>query len=149
MSRYERAVVALWGLLFIAVVMVWCCSAKAAEPAIVPVQAGQPAPFAGQLIPPLTAARMGVSIESCDARIALDVAHAEEIAAAQVQYQRDLLAAADQAAQAREYALRQQLDEQRPRWYQHPAFIATVSVIGGALAVLLGAVAIDYVEEQK
>ena len=97
------------------------------------VTEGQPAPFSGVLMTGRRAAKLGVLAEGCQDRLDLAVDAAKELAAIQVRgiqamrqndvdsgkFQRDLLLKKLQDAE----------ELYSPRWYERPAFAATVTAV--------------------
>lgn len=115
------------------------CDPEDPESCVQIVAAGEEVPFAGALMTFRRAARLTVAAEQCDDLRALDLGEAHELHQIQLkamQDQRD----ADAETHELQLGLYQQREEElAPVWYEHPIFVAGVSIALTAL-VFVGAV---------
>lgn len=70
-----------------------------------PIEEGEPAPYSGQLLDPETAIKLSQKAGNCDIRLNLELERMKAIHEAQ-------------------------LEAVRPKWFEHPAFVATMTVLG-------------------
>jgi hypothetical protein len=106
------------------------CDAENPDLCSQPLQAGEVAPFSGQLITTELAITLGQKAEYCDTRIRLET----EFIASQFQLDLDLERRLHQidneGCVEKVDLLNQRLKERQERkWYRHPLFVSTVSVI--------------------
>lgn len=106
-----------------------------AEVCSAPLKRGERAPFDGQLLTTDLAIQLGQRAERCEVLSKLDVEHAKAIAAIDLGLERKLRELEAEAARQREAALVRALEAERARWYERPAFVATVAVAASFAAV--------------
>lgn len=96
---------------------------------------GEKAPFTGQLLTIRRAAKAAVGLMMCDDRIKLKLAEANELWGIKLDLAKRLAAADLEAAQAKIKVLQKALQERRPPWYHHPAWVAglTTTILVGIL----------------
>lgn len=106
------------------------CDPGDARKCSAPMQAGQRAPYAGQLLTPKLAVDLGQRAQGCDARMELAVKFSQDSAQVDLQLEKSLRENDARAAAEREKILRDALDEARARpWYTHPAFVVITTVV--------------------
>ena len=105
------------------------------------VTEGQPAPFAGMLLTPRRAAKLGVMAEGCQDRVDLATQREQELAQVKLQGAQQLRENDRQAAQLQIDLLNKRLAEQvetlPARWYERPAFVAVVSALATTAVLAL------------
>lgn len=108
----------------------------------VAVLVGEPAPFAGDLWPPLRSLRMALRAETCAERAAIDLRHEARKFQIELKHEKDTADLRRQADQERIAILMAALDEGVP-WYESPAFVAVVASAATVAAILVATVVID------
>ena len=100
---------------------------------------GEKAPFTGQLLTPRRAAKAAVGLMMCDDRIKLQVAKADELWTVKLDLAKRLAAADLEAARSQIKVLQKALQDSKPPWYQHPAFVSglTTTIL---VAILIGSI---------
>ena len=106
--------------------------------AVVPLKAGERAPFTGQLVPTEQAIRLLQAAEGCDERIAAEIARAEGLGAARVGHITQLRALDAELWATERQLLHAQIREQ-DAWYRGPIAVATLTVLGSTL-LFIGAI---------
>jgi hypothetical protein len=97
----------------------------------VPLAQGAPAPFSGQLVTTELAISLGQKAEKCGAWTKLEVDRVAEMAEAERMHQAELRTIERDACREKTKSLETALDEVEARpWWEHPAFVAAVSVVG-------------------
>jgi len=108
---------------------------------------GQTAPFTGMLMTNRRAAKLGVMAEGCQDRIVLSVGEANDLAQIQIQGLQAMRKNDQDAEKLQKDLLLKQLEKAEelysPRWYERPAFVATVTAI---LSVAVLSVAIKVIQ---
>lgn len=104
---------------------------------------GAPAPFTGDLLTPKLSTEWGLIVDGCDKRVESAVARTSSTAAVNRDFDRRAHAV-DLLAKDREIALWKAM---RPVWYEHPAFVATISVLGTLLVVFAAGLALRIPSE--
>lgn len=104
-----------------------------------PLETGDKAPFAGQLVTPDLAIHLGLSTEHCDRRIAIEVSRTSSIAKADKERDAKVAAADLRAAQAETEMWKKAAEDAEPKFYERPLFVAASTVVGMVL-VYFGAV---------
>ncbi len=118
---------------------------------IVPIEAGEAAPFSGQLYDPDTALRWANFLEQYRLRLELDVRFEQEVCAVRQKYSADLVRIererASRAESALEASLRQRERELasalNPPWYESTWFGVTMGVTGTLAVTALAAWAVS------
>ncbi|MFA5028480.1 MAG: hypothetical protein WC713_11455, partial [Candidatus Methylomirabilota bacterium] len=109
------------------------CDPADARKCSTPLAAGQVAPYAGQLLTPKLAVDLGQRAQGCDARTELAVKFAQDSSGVDLQLEKSLRENDAKAAAEREKILQDALqaarEAQKDPWYEHPAFVATISVV--------------------
>lgn len=109
------------------------CDPNDAKSCVQPLIAGQAAPFTGLLLTPRRAAKLGVMAGECEARVALAVDREQELAQVKLQGAQQLRDNDKQGAQLQVDLLMRRMAEQEKalthRWYEHPAFVATLTAV--------------------
>ncbi len=127
------------------------CDPADARKCSTPLAAGQVAPYAGQLLTPKLAVDLGQRAGGCDARLQLEQDRLEKTAQLDLELERKLRAEDARAAGAREAILQESLRAARAAqedpWYEHPAFVATISVVLTVGLVVAVGYALQAVEE--
>ncbi|MFA4944425.1 MAG: hypothetical protein WC789_06965 [Lentisphaeria bacterium] len=127
------------------------CDAGDAKKCSTPLQAGQVAPYAGQLLTPRLAVDLGQRAQGCDARMELAVQFAQDSAQVDLRLERSLRENDLKASAEREKILQDALqaarEAQKDPWYEHPAFVATISVVLTVGLVVAVGYALQAVEE--
>ncbi|HET6494144.1 MAG TPA: hypothetical protein VFH61_02130, partial [Thermoleophilia bacterium] len=125
-----------------------CVSAPTrADDAAVPLEAGEAAPFAGQLLTPELALKLGMGLEGCRERSKLQLEHAREMCRVRSAYEvadRKIRegALADKVTLLTAELDRALLDGQTP-WWEEPGFVTPVAFGAGLVvsaALVFGAV---------
>jgi hypothetical protein len=113
------------------------CPAAGEEPTDPPpsevLEAGDPAPFAGILLPTETAIRLELRLEFADERKAAELTRQTRTFEIKLQAEKDRNAARLDAANERAKLLLKELDRALA-WYRSPAFVAAVT---GALSLVV------------
>lgn len=107
------------------------------EPPVTQLDAGDAAPFAGVLMPPGRAAKLGTHLESCNLKLKLN----EQLFNSELKLRVDSLEAVvaieKEAATKQRSILEKQLeDAERREWWDHPALLVGVGILGGAAAIV-------------
>ena len=110
------------------------------EPPITHVREGEPAPFDGDLFPPIKALRLGLRVEHCDERTAAELARATRILEVEIQRERDKAQAAIDAERMRRELAEAQL-EVYSAWYRSPEFVTIIAIVG-AVSLVIGTAAL-------
>jgi hypothetical protein len=104
-----------------------------------PLTEGETAPFSGQLLTTELSLDLGLKADFCDQRIKLELKFQKKTLDLELDLERRLHELDRQAAKTKEDLLLKRLEEATGApWYEHPAFVATVSVIVTVL-VFIGA----------
>lgn len=101
-----------------------------------PLEKGQIAPYAGQLLSPNLAIDLGQKATFCDERLKLELDHAKAVCDIGTQLASSLLLQEREMTKTRANLLIEQLSfaRQPNPWYERPIFVAIFSVVGTALA---------------
>lgn len=118
-----------------------------AEEAAVPLEAGEAAPFAGQLLTPDLALKLGMGLEGCRARKKLELEHTREMCRVRAAYEVADRKIREGGLQDRVTLLESELERahlaaQRP-WWEDPGFVTPVAFTAGLAvsgALVFGAV---------
>lgn len=95
-----------------------------------PLEAGEPAPFAGQLIPIDMAIKLGQRAERCEHVRNLDAERMAKLFAIDLQLAKTELEIEVERAKTREEALRRELDRQSTfDLWTHPIFVVPVTAV--------------------
>jgi hypothetical protein len=128
-AAYELAVIALLLLL-------------AGEPDVVPLDAGEKAPFTGFLFPPGRAETLGAQLEACEFERDLDKRLLTDTLTLKTQALEARLALQADAASAKEQLLREALEDaqeaSRRELWERPEVLLGVGVLGGVAATVGG-----------
>lgn len=123
------------------------CDPKDPKSCVQAVTEGEPVPFSGQLMTHRRAAKLVVTNEQCADERALDLEEAHEIHQIQVkaleQRRKNDFETCKLQIDLLNQRMMQMQEELAPPWYEHPAFVATVSVV---LTVAVFAAAVKTVE---
>jgi hypothetical protein len=113
--------------------------ALAQEAEVVPIEAGEVAPFSGQLFPTELAVRLGLRVEQLQFRLEMETDHLTALCDAQMQFDRDVLELERERNQQNTELLTTNLERagQIP-WYRTFVFGLIVGVVGSALLVAGG-----------
>lgn len=104
--------------------------ASATEPGPVALEAGQPAPFAGQLLPINRIIRLGQKAERCEAVRKLDVERLAKLFEIDLQLAKTELTIEIERSKTREDALRRALERESAfNIWTHPIFVVSVTAI--------------------
>jgi len=118
------------------------CQARAdkppAEEDIIFLEAGAIVPFAGDLYPPIRAARMGAAATFCQERIDAKIEHAAKIHRIEIQRVEDK-AAIRADADARRLELSQSELDKAQSWDRSPVFVAAVASGITMVAIMVAA----------
>lgn len=100
-----------------------------------PLEKGQPAPFQGQLLSTELAIDLGQKATWCDQRLDLGLKHAKALADLDLTLAKQLRENDRVAWEAEKKLLLDRLEEEKNsgKWYTHPIFVATVSILSTAL----------------
>lgn len=115
-----------------------CPIAWSNEPQVTAVEAGEPAPFAGDLYPVDVSVRWALEIEGCAERAALESRHVADRHAIELEKIAQIHAAEGRAAAARIRLLQDQIDADTA-WYRSPAFVATAAASLAVATLLMSA----------
>lgn len=110
------------------------CDPKDQHSCVQPLMAGEMAPFTGQLLTPRRAARLAVKAESCKARINLKIAETEEVWKLRLYLEQNLRSNDNLASQKSLEAMKKYAESLEQKWYEHPAFVVTVTIVATGLA---------------
>jgi hypothetical protein len=122
------------------------CDPNDPKSCVQPLSVGQAAPFAGLLLTPRRAAKLGVMAGECQARVDLGVEREQELAQVKLQGLQQLRDNDKQAAQLQIDLLTRRMADLAPRWYEHPAFVA---VLTGLTTVAVLALSVKTVQALK
>jgi hypothetical protein len=115
------------------------CDPQDARMCSAPLKAGEAAPYAGQLLTPELAIRLGQRAEYCDTRIKAEVELATKLGQVDLGLERKLRQADNEANAAMLSATRARyeraLEEAAPPWWERPWFVTLVAA--SATATLL------------
>jgi len=99
-----------------------------------PLQKGELAPYAGQLLSAPLAIDLGMKAMYCDERLKLELNFLKKDLGLELNLERQLRENDRKVWEAKEALLLRRLEEAHSRpWYEHPAFVAVVSVVGTVL----------------
>lgn len=109
---------------------------------------GQKAPFGGQLLTPKLAVDLGLKADRCDERLKLELSRVTGLAAVQKELDLKLLTIERDTEKAKVEALQKALKKTedlvpKPPWYEHPAFVATVTVVATVAVLFLSVKAVQ------
>lgn len=105
-----------------------------------PLQEGETAAFSGQLLTPKLAIQLGQAADSFDVRLELELGRVEDKYKLDLAFQKKVLKLEKAGCKKQTDLLSSRLkDAQLEHWYQHPIFVATISVAATVL-VWFGAV---------
>ena len=114
------------------------CDAQDPDKCSQPLEAGEPAAFAGQLLTPKLALTLGQAAESAGIRLKLETQRLTDLHAIELGYHRSIQDIERAASDKQIQLLTQRLkDEKKGLWYEHPVFVAAVACLG-TIAVLYG-----------
>lgn len=113
------------------------CSAP--SECVLPILRGEIAPFDGQLMTSLKAAKIAVESADIDKRIRLEVAHTSSIAAIDLRTEKAFHAADLRQLIAENGILERQLAAASPAWYERPVIVVPATVVLVLGAVFVGA----------
>lgn len=128
------------------------CPAKGAEPEspgeppITYLEEGDAAPFAGDLFPPAKSTRLGIRLEGCQQKAALDLSHATQIFENELQRERDKGVARLDAERDRKLVWKAEA-EKANAWYRSPEFIAPIAIAGTILVFVVSIYAYDAIAD--
>lgn len=119
------------------------CDPKDPKSCVQAVSEGETVPFPGQLMTHRRAAKLVTTTEQCSDERALDLEEANELHQIQLnlleQQRKNDQDAAKLKLDLMMKRMEQMEEELGPKWYEHPAFVSTVSVVL-TVAVFIGAV---------
>lgn len=113
-----------------------CAPGRPTECAV-PLSEGQEAPFAGQLLTPSLALKLGQGLEGCMQRWDMERQRLEAEALIQEGYWEQRLKDEQAASGAKQKALERALQQSAPSWYEKPWFVASLSIVLTALTIRL------------
>ncbi len=135
-------------ILLLALAFLLACPAGAQEtpsdPPPVPLAAGEPAPFDGDLWPPIRSLRVTLRAEGCEERKALELRHAARGFEIDLKYERRAASNRARADADRIQILRDALAE-TSAWYRSPTFVAAVASVATLALVVVSAVVLEAV----
>lgn len=103
----------------------------------VPVREGEPAPFTGQLLSTDLAIDLGMKADSCDRRLDLELEFQREKLELQIDLQKRLLEIEREGCKAQKSLLFRRLEQSEGiSWYEHPAFVASITAIAVVLVFI-------------
>lgn len=95
-----------------------------------PITKGEIAPFSGQLLSTELSIDLGLKATYCQKKIDLELKFQKKNLDLDLALEKELRDIDQKSYEAREKLLMKRLEEsQTTHWYQHPAFVATVSVV--------------------
>lgn len=98
------------------------------------LQSGSQAPFSGQLLTPKLAIDLGQKAAYCDDRLKLELRHQKSLLSIELELEKKLRMNDQKYFQKEINLLTKRLAEAHSRpWYEHPAFVATVTAVAMAL----------------
>lgn len=113
---------------------------------IVYLEEGEPAPFDGDLFPPEKSIRIGLRLEGCQERAAIDLGHATRIFEIELKRESDKAVAKLEAEQARRQLIETELERARA-WYRTPEFVASVAVVLTVASVVISVYAFNALSD--
>lgn len=116
------------------------------EPPITYLEEGDAAPFAGDLFPPAKSTRLGIRLEGCQQKAALDLSHTTQIFENELQRERDKGAARLKAEHDRKLVWKAEA-ERAGAWYRSPEFIAPIAIAGTILVFVVSIYAYDAIAD--
>lgn len=112
------------------------CDHRDRRPCAVALLKGETAPYDGQLLTTDLAIRQGQKVEHCDARMAIEVDRANQLAEVKINLEKRLRAIDTEAYELQLKVMQKHLEKAGKRsWLEHPAVVATMTavVVVGAL----------------
>jgi hypothetical protein len=135
-------------ILLLALATLRACPAGAQEipsdPPPVPLNAGDPAPFDGDLWSPVRSLRVTLRAEACEERRVLELGHAARGFEIDLKYERQSATNRAKADAERIELLRGALAD-ATAWYSSPTFVAAVSSVATLALVVVSAVVLEAV----
>lgn len=99
-----------------------------------PLKMGSQAPFSGQLLTPKLAIDLGQKAAYCDDRLNLELKYQKSLLSIELELEKKLRVNDQEHFQKEINLLTKRLKEAHSRpWYEHPAFVATVTAVAMAL----------------
>jgi hypothetical protein len=106
------------------------CDPEDLESCSQPLLEGEPAPFSGQLLTPKLAIKLGQKAASFDVRLKLELDRNRELFELDLELEKKLHQIDQDACKKQVDLLTERLEKaQLEKWYQHPLFVATISVV--------------------
>lgn len=102
---------------------------SAAEPDVAVLAKGEPAPYAGVLMPTTRAIRFGQKFERCEAEKAAQIERLQQLAKIDLDAQKAITKLERESSKLRESLLRDELGSVGA-WYRSPWFVSIVTVAG-------------------
>lgn len=110
------------------------------------LEAGEPAPFTGDLFPVGESIRWALEIEGCSRRAEIESNHQARTYAIQVKSIKEIAEVDVRAANQRATLLQAELDNALA-WYRSPPFVAAVVAVATVTVLLLSTVLVDATGE--
>ena len=113
-----------------------------------PVNEGDPAPFSGQILTTKLAISLGQKADSFEARLKIELERVDGIWGLKLQYEQDTHRIDNTAKDKQIEVLQEALARAVVKhWYEHPGYIATISVIATILVFVGTAYLIQAVSD--